>query len=131
MFVHLLSPIQKKAFLTLAKRFLVVDKKLRREETDELYDICLAMGCSMDDADTDIEDADLLALFDSSRNQAIAVLEMLRLAYADGEFTMSENNRIFAMTRAFSMDDDILAAMEKWVLKRLALDKEAQVFLKG
>jgi hypothetical protein len=73
--------------------------------------------------------AGLAATFSSRKARAAVLLELLGLAYADGEYNPRESEVVKASARAFGIAEPELLQMENWVLRQMALAVEAEHFL--
>jgi hypothetical protein len=128
MFLHHLSENEKKAFLTLAKEFILVDGELSAEE-EELVDIMeTEMGIHEGFPQNQYSRQELINMFDSRRSQIAAIIEMQGLGYANMEYHTQEKAFIHEMAEAFGINDEELAEIDDWVVRQVALLYEANEF---
>lgn len=130
MFLHELSGPQKRAFITLARRFVSVDGEYTEGE-EELFGTMLAeMGLELSDG-REGEFGELVESFDTREAKVSALLEIIGLGFADGDFGPDENNFVNQIANAFEIDEEEIPLMENWVRRQLALADEAESLLSG
>jgi hypothetical protein len=128
MFLTLLNDRQKTAFLALAGRVIRSDARLSLDENGLRDLINREMGLPRDLAIQPAEIKDVVKEFDS-RNPRIAVLlELLGLAYSNGDCSKESKRMIEQIAAEFAVSDSELLAMENWALRQLALACEATEF---
>lgn len=132
MFLSYLNEDEKKAFLKLAKEFVMVDGEYSPEEEDLLREFAEEMNIRTDLAPIlelgDIERQELFDAFGSRRSQISAVLELIGMGYADGEYCSNERSFIRQMADTFELSNEDLDRFEDWVLRQLHLFQEATTF---
>jgi hypothetical protein len=128
MFLHNLSQAQKEAFLSLARAFMETDTKVTGEEEQMLSLMKREMGLAPDAAGMAGSRSEWLALFDSRPSQAAVLLEIIGLGHADSEFSTAESAFVQEIADAFGIDHAELLAMENWVVRQVALAREAAAF---
>lgn len=128
MFLHHLSQEEKKAFLTLAKEFILVDGELSSEE-EELVEIMQGeMGITEGYPQGEYSRKELFDMFESRRSQIAAIIEMQGLGYANMEYHTQEKAFIHEMAESFDISDEELAEIDDWVVRQVALLYEANEF---
>lgn len=132
MFIHMLTPDERRAFFGLAKQLIAADGKIADEELHALRHIELEAGMSADEvAPTDGADPRVIAALKGKKARAATLLELLGLAYADREYHPKENAMIKSVAAALDVTDNELLQMENWVLRQMALATEAERFFEG
>ncbi len=67
--------------------------------------------------------------FGNRKSRIIALLNLLRLSYADGAFEIEEECLLKEVSRAFGVDDDEFMLLDNWVRRFLSLEEEARVLM--
>ncbi len=65
-------------------------------------------------------------IFDTRKSRMIALLNLLRLSYADGAFEIEEECLLKEISRAFDVTDDDFMLLDNWVRRLVALEDEAR-----
>ncbi len=129
MWLRALSQEQQCALLGLAHDVIVSDGLLDPNEEQMMDDLRAEMGLG-----SDVE-VDYLALdgidevFSTRRSRSIAMLNLLKLGYADGAFEIEEECFLRELARSFGLDDETFALMDNWVRRYLAMEREADAFM--
>jgi hypothetical protein len=128
MFLNHLSPTEKKAFLTLAKEFILVDGVLSPEESD--FVTIMKAEMSIEDGYPEGEKSrkELFEVFTSKKSQIAAVIEMQGLGYANMEYHIQEKAFIKEMADSFGLSERELDRIDDWVVRQVALLYEANEF---
>lgn len=130
MFLHYLNDHEKKAFLTLAKEFIIVDGELSHEEEHLMTIMKAEMGIDTGYPDGQISRSELFKMFESRRSQIAAIIEMQGLGYANMEYHTQEKAFVHEMAESFGLTEDELAEIDDWVVRQVALLYEANEFWK-
>jgi uncharacterized tellurite resistance protein B-like protein len=130
MFLHHLTENEKKAFLTLAKEFILVDGELSREEEDLVRIMKAEMNIEDGYPEGQIGRLELFKMFDSRRSQVTALIEMQGLGYANMEYHTQEKAFVNEMAESFGISDEELSDIDDWVVRQVALLYEANEFWK-
>jgi hypothetical protein len=64
--------------------------------------------------------------FPTRRSRIIALLNLIRLSYADGAFEIEEECVLKEVSRAFGVSDDEFRLLDNWVRRLLSLEAEAR-----
>jgi len=128
MFLNHLSEIEKKAFLTLAKEFILVDGELSPEEEDLVLIMEAEMGINEGFREGEKSRKELFNLFKSKKSQIGALIEMQGLGYANMEYHIQEKAFINEMADSFGLKESELDAINDWVVRQVALLYEAHEF---
>src|SRR5688500_5907314 len=130
MFLHHLSDNEKKAFLTLAKEFILVDGELQQEEENLMRIMKAEMNIEEGYPEGQIRRDELFKMFSTRRSQMTAVIEMQGLGYANMEYHVQEKAFVSEMAEAFGINEEELAEIDDWVVRQVALLYEANEFWK-
>ena len=125
MFLNNLSETEKKAFLTLAKEFILVDGKLSPEEEDLVKIMKAEMGIDAGFPAGEKSRIELFSLFSSKKSRISALIEMEGLGYANMEYHIQEKEFIKEMADSFGISTDELDTIDEWVVRQVALLYEA------
>lgn len=126
MWLSSLSPRQRKALLGLAHNVVVSDGLLDPNEEGMLDEFKREMelnpGTELDYLELDGIDG----VFDSRKSRVIALLNLIRLSYADGAFEIEEECLLKEISRTFEVSDADFLLLDNWVRRLLALEDEAR-----
>ena len=124
MFLENLEPCEKRAFLALAHKVVHADGVLAEREARILATLSDAIGEPALDGTVE----ELAAAFQSRRSRVSALLELMGMGYADGEYHVAEIESVAEIARALGFSDDELVGLENWVVRQVALIEEAAGF---
>jgi uncharacterized tellurite resistance protein B-like protein len=130
MFLNNLSDEEKKAFLTLAKEFILVDGELSPEEEDLVRVMKAEMNIEEGYPEGQMTRQQLFKKFDSRRSQVSAIIEMQGLGYANMEYHTQEKAFVQEMADTFGISDEDLNNIDDWVVRQVAMLYEANEFWK-
>lgn len=88
----------------------------------------------MDLASTEVEYLELDGIeqiFDDRRSKVIAVLNLLKLSYADGAFEIEEECLLKEICRTLQIEDAEFLLLDNWVKRLYALEEEARHLISG
>lgn len=71
------------------------------------------------------------AVFDSRKSRFIALINLLRLSYADGAFEIEEECLLREICQVFQIADEDFMLLDNWVRRLIALEAEATSLLSG
>ena len=131
MWLSLLEEPQRQALLGLAYNVIVSDGLLDPNEEGMLDDFKREMGL---DPSLEVDYLELDGIehtFDTRRSRVIAILNLLRLSYADGAFEIEEECLLKEVSRAFDLSDDDFLLLNNWVRRYIALEDEARSLMVG
>ena len=129
MWLAKLSSDQREALLGLAYNVVVSDGLLDPNEEGMLGEFKAEMGFP---ADLELEYLPLdgvQATFADRPSRVVAMINLLRLSYADGAFEIEEECLLKEVSRAFELGDDEFLLLDNWVRRWLALEEEAQALM--
>jgi len=129
MWLTTLSEQQREAFLGLAHNVVVSDGLLDPNEEGMLADFQREMGLAGDIQAEYLELAGIEQVFESRQVRITAVINLLRLSYADGAFEVEEECLLKEVSRAFQISDQDFLLLDNWVRRLMALEEEAQTLI--
>jgi tellurite resistance protein len=127
--LHFLNPQQREALLGLAHNVMVSDGLLDPNEEGMLDEFKREMELY---PGTELEYLELDGIgetFDSRRSRMIALLNLLRLSYADGAFEIEEECLLKEVSHAFEVSDADFMLLDNWVKRLVALEEEAKALV--
>jgi tellurite resistance protein len=127
--LYFLKPEQREALLGLAHNVMVSDGLLDPNEEGMLDEFKREMELH---PSADLEYLELEGIgetFDSRRARMIALLNLLRLSYADGAFEIEEECLLKEVSRAFQVSDADFMLLDNWVKRLVALEEEAKTLV--
>ena len=124
MFLENLIGPEKSAFLGLAQKIVHADGLLAPREAQLLTSLEAAAGETV--AQGTIES--LAAVFQTRQSRVSALLELMGLGLADGEYHPAESKLIEEIAKALGFTADELIGMENWIVRQVALIEEAAGF---
>jgi tellurite resistance protein len=126
MWLASLKPGQRQALIGLAHDVVVSDGLLDPNEEGMLDEFKREMELNVATESEYLELDGIEGIFDTRKSRLIALLNLLRLSYADGAFEIEEECLLKEVSRAFSITDDEFLLMDNWVKRLMALEDEAQ-----
>jgi hypothetical protein len=129
MFLHILNDAQQTALLALARQFIGADAVLADEEHNQLELMMAEAGWDFDQEVPDGPMADLAAAFDTRPAKMAALLEIIGVGHADETFSPEEDAFVQALTEKLGLTAEDVSRAETWVLRQLALAREARDLL--
>ena len=124
MFLENLIGKEKSAFLGLAQKVVHADGLLSAREAQLLTALEAAAGETVAQGTID----SLAAVFQTRQSRVSALLELMGLGLADGEYHPAETKLIKEIAKALGFTEDELIGMESWVVRQVALIEEAAGF---
>ncbi|NKB97785.1 MAG: hypothetical protein GKR90_04705 [Pseudomonadales bacterium] len=125
MWLSSLSDEQRLALMRLAHNVVVSDGLLDPNEEGMLNEF----RREMDLASSDLEYLELDGIedvFEDRSTRIVAILNLLKLSYADGAFEIEEECLLKEICRAFKVDDEEFLLLDNWVRRLNALEEEAR-----
>jgi hypothetical protein len=115
MFLKDLDDKEKKAFLYLAKKLVLIDNKLMASELSLLKNLSEEMGILVKDALEIDYINELNEIYKTKRSKMYILMELISLGYADNDFCVRENEFISGIANVLAISDKVLLTLEKWV----------------
>lgn len=131
MWLRALNDAQRRALLGLAHNVVVSDGLLDPNEEGMLDDFKREMELHPATATDYLELDGIEVTFDSRKSRLIAILNLLRLSYADGAFEIEEECLLKQISRTFGISDEEFLLLDNWVRRFLALEDEARRLMVG
>ena len=125
MWLNALSDTQRTALMRLAHNVVVSDGLLDPNEEGMLNEF----RAEMELASIDVEYLELDGIeeiFEDRQSRIIAVLNLLKLSYADGAFEIEEECLLKEICRTFAIADDEFLLLDNWVKRLNTLEDEAK-----
>jgi uncharacterized tellurite resistance protein B-like protein len=129
MWLSSLRPEQRKALLGLAHNVVVSDGLLDPNEEGMLADFKREMDLNPATEVEYLELDGIERIFDGRRYRVIALLNLIRLSYADGAFEIEEECLLKEISRTFEISDEDFLLLDNWVRRLLALEDEARALM--
>lgn len=126
MWLSALSAKQREALLGLAHNVVVSDGLLDPAEEGMLDEFRREMELNPALEAEYLELDGIEAAFDTRKSRIIALLNLLRLSYADGTFEVEEECLLKEVSRAFGVEDEEFLLLDNWVRRLLSLEEEAR-----
>ena len=124
-----LSDKQLSALVGLAHNVVVSDGLLDPNEEFMLDEFKREMALSGKSGNgyLELESHEIASTFDSPRTRRIAMINLLRLSYVDGEFDVEEKCLLQQVAETFQIDPGEFQRMDNWVRRLVALENEANL----
>jgi tellurite resistance protein len=126
MWLSSLHPEQRKALLGLAHNVIVSDGLLDPNEEGMLDQFKREMELHPSIQADYLELDGIEQVFDSRKSRVIALLNLIRLSYADGAFEIEEECLLKEISRTFQVTDEEFLLLDNWVRRLVSLEKEAR-----
>jgi len=129
MWLSSLSVEQRQALLGLAYNVIVSDGLLDPNEEGMLDEFKREMDLSPESEVEYLELSGIENVFSTRKSRVIALLNLLRLSYADGAFEVEEECLLKEISRTFEVPESEFLLLDNWVRRHLALEEEARVLI--
>ena len=126
MWLSVLSDEEREALMRLAHNVVVSDGLLDPNEEGMLADFRREMELAHVEELEYLELEGIEAVFSSRQARIIALLNLLKLSYADGAFEIEEECLLKEISQAFAITDDEFMLLDNWVRRLNALEGEAR-----
>ena len=126
MWLSALTEEQREALFGLAHNVVVSDGILDPNEEGMLDEFRREMGINPGVEGEYLELDGIDGVFASRKARIIALLNLLRLSYADGAFEVEEECLLKEISRAFGVEDSEFMLLDNWVKRLAALEEEAR-----
>ncbi len=131
MWLSSLSDDQRQALLRLAHNVVVSDGLLDPNEEGMLAEFQREMDLQGSDELEYLELDGIADIFDSRRARVVALLNLLKLSYADGAFEIEEECLLKEISTTFAVSDEEFLLMDNWVRRLTSLEEEARQLMEG
>lgn len=129
MFLFHLTPAERRAFAGLAQHLIAADERQQAAETGELQRLEAELGIPVASSRALAPTSEVLGTFVSRTSRVSVVLELLTLAYADGEPHPNEMEMLKSVAVGLGISELRLLEMEDWVVRQMALSAEVSALL--
>jgi tellurite resistance protein len=126
MWLSSLTNEQRKALLGLAHNVVVSDGLLDPNEEGMLNEFKQEMELTQSQEVEYLELSGIEQIFDSRKSRVVALVNLLRLGYADGAFEIEEQCLLREVCHAFQLPEEEFLLLENWVRRLIALEDEAR-----
>ena len=131
MWLSTLSEAQRLALLGLAHNVVVSDGLLDPNEEGMLEQLRREMGIDAGYVVEYLEMDGIAQVFSSRPVRVVALLNLLKLSYADGAFEIEEECLLKEISSSFEIADDEFLLLDNWVKRLLSLESEALSLISG
>ncbi len=122
---------QRRALLRLAHNVVVSDGLLDPNEEGMIAEFQREMELSSNEEAEYLELDGIGKIFESRRSRIVALLNLLKLSYADGAFEIEEECLLKEISQTFKVDDTEFQLLDNWVKRLNTLESEAQSLMEG
>ena len=129
MFVDRLNAKQQGVFLFLAEQLISADGQLDSREAEILGAIKSQMSSSIEKEECPM--SDLPSIFNERHASVSLVLELIGIAYADGECHPTERKFCSELAEIIGINASDFANMEDWCQRQISLIAEAKSMMIG
>ncbi|WP_420455442.1 TerB family tellurite resistance protein [Rubrivirga sp.] len=126
MFLHELRPEQRRAFLVLARQVIDADNRLAIQEVERLDRLYVEAGVGTETAGAPNGVGDLNLLFGTDRSRIVVLLDLLLVAYADGQLHPRELDAVRSVAARLEVDAGTFSEALDWARRHQALIVEAE-----
>ncbi|MBU4179683.1 MAG: hypothetical protein KJ625_07090 [Actinobacteria bacterium] len=128
MYLSVLTPMQQEAVIFLARELIATDDAITAKEQDVLDQMVREVELPMPSARYLSSHGAAVEALTTGKARAIAIIELLGIAHADGEYGEEERCYIQDLVQELGVPETTVTAMENWVLRYVALTDEAKGF---
>ncbi len=128
MFINEFSHEQRSAFLVLARQIIDADDRLTLPEVETLDRLYAESGVEAEHADAPSAAGDLNLLFSSERARSVVLVELLLVAFSDGNLHPREEAAIQKVAARLQIDQGTWSHILDWSHRYAALASEARSF---
>ncbi len=129
MWLSALRDEQRHALMRLAHNVVVSDGLLDPNEEGMMNEFRREMNLTSTEELEYMELEGIDQIFDSRQSRIIALLNLLKLSYADGAFEIEEECLLKQISQTFAVDDEEFMLLDNWVRRLTALEGEAQILM--
>ncbi len=130
MWLSALTAEQREALLGLAHNVVVSDGLLDPNEEGMLDEFRREMELHPTLEAEYLELHGMDATFDTRRSRVIALLNLIRLSYADGAFEVEEECLLKELSRTFGITEEEFRLLDNWVRRFLSLEEEVRILMR-
>ncbi|MBU4175130.1 MAG: hypothetical protein KKB90_12485 [Actinobacteria bacterium] len=120
--------MQQEAVIFLARELIATDDAITAKEQDVLDQMVREVELPMPSARYLSSHGAAVEALTTGKARAIAIIELLGIAHADGEYGEEERCYIQDLVQELGVPETTVTAMENWVLRYVALTDEAKGF---
>ncbi|MEM9620399.1 MAG: hypothetical protein AAF993_02040 [Pseudomonadota bacterium] len=131
MWLSSLRDEQRHALMRLAHNVVVSDGLLDPNEEGMMNEFRREMELTSTEELEYMELEGIGDIFDSRQSRIIALLNLIKLSYADGAFEIEEECVLKEISHSFAVDDAEFLLLDNWVKRLTALEGEAQILMEN
>ena len=131
MFLNLLTERQKQSFLALATKVVMADGGVNVKEHVTLNVRVAEMGGDIKAPPDEIYGDPIFDVFDTPQSQTIVLLELMVIAYSDGEYHADERPIISQLSAHFGFAASDMERFESWAKRQSPLSVEGWKFIEA
>jgi len=131
MWLSSLTDQQRHTLMRLAHNVVVSDGLLDPNEEGMLNEFRLEMELARDAEFEYMELDGIDKIFATRRSRFVAILNLLKLSYADGAFEIEEECLLKEICQSFAIKDDEFLLLDNWVKRLTVLETEALDLIDG
>ena len=128
MFLNEFSHDQRSAFLVLARQIIDADDRLTLPEVESLDRLYAESGLAAEHADAPNAAGDLNFLYPTERSRAVVLVELLLVAFSDGQLHPREESAIQRVAARLQIDQGTWSNILDWSHRYSRLAAEAKAF---
>lgn len=117
MFLAYLNEIQKKHYVPLARRLIAADGVLAPQEKELIDEMLFEMDLIGKSEIRSMSNEELYEGFDGRYSKMIVLIDLMLLAYSDGEYAQKEKELIEEIAKGMRLKEEDIEQAHKWVLR--------------
>lgn len=130
MWLSSLSDEQRNSLIRIAHDLVVSDGLLDPNEEFMLDEFRREMALTASTRDDYVDLKGLETVFESKHSRIVALLNLLRLSYVDGEFDVEEECLLKELANNFGVEDESFRVLDNWVRRFMSLEREARELMR-
>ena len=125
MFLGRLEPVEKEAFICLTVKAAEANGYVDDNEYVMLEEYCKEMGIAFFDARNlnSMEEVEKVFSQAENQNKKIAILEIIGLMYADGDYDEKEKSFVNSFAEAIGISEECVKSLEENLVKYIDITK--------
>lgn len=120
--------MQQEALLFLAKEFIAADDTISAKEQDVIERMAREAGLQIPPMRYVLSHSAAIEALTTRKAQTVAMIELIGVAYADGEYVEEEKHYIQNLAEELGIPGVTVSEIEDWILRYIELNKEAEGF---
>ena len=112
-----LTEIEQGALVELLELVAKADGDISKQEREFLDKYSKAIGASWNKGSADMNIDGVLSKFETYQSKMIVIIEMMRLAYIDGDYSDAERAGVAVIAEKMSISSKTLELAEGWMVR--------------